>query len=128
MSEVNKTIEFEYEPWKKIVIHEVIKFPLQHFLSGASLGIESGGVGRPLSWVNGLILNISVFRDTDDIIKEKLNGTLHYSSISYATQEKFQTEFKVDGNIRIPVINVSNNKIFAELASWLKKEFETKQE
>jgi hypothetical protein len=59
---------------------------------------------------------------------EKLKGTLHYSSISYTIQENFQPEFKVDGNIRIPVIDVSNNEIFAELASWIKKKFETKYE
>ena len=125
MSGVGDSIEFEYQPWKKIIIHEVIKFPLKHFLSSSSLGVQAGGVGRPLLWVNGLILQISHFGDTDDIIKEKLNGTLHYSSISYTTQEEFQPEFKVDGNIRIPIINVSDNRIFAELACWIKKKFET---
>jgi hypothetical protein len=128
MSGNKERIEFEYQPWKKIVVHEIIKLPLQHFLSGASLNVEEGGIGRPLAWVNGLILEIAHFRDTDDIIKEKLNGTIHYGAISYAIHETFQPEFKVSGNIRIPVINVSDNKIFAELATWLKKNFETKQE
>ena len=121
-------IEFEYQPWRKVIVHEIVKYPLQHFLSGASLGVQEGGVGRPLIWVNGFILEIAHFQDTDDIIKDKLNGTIHYSAISYATQENFQPEFKVTGNIRIPVINVSDNKIFAELATWLKKNFETKHE
>ena len=128
MSEVEKLIEFEYQPWKKIVVHEIIKLPLQHFLSGASLGVAEGQVGRPLTWVDGLILEIVHFRDTDDIIKEKLNGTIHYSAISYGILGKFQPEFKVSGNIRIPVIDISDNKIFTKLASWIKKKFETKQE
>lgn len=127
-SEVEKLTEFEYQPWKRIVIHEIIKLPLEHFLSGASFNVQQGGVGRPLRWVNGLILEIVSFRETDDIIKEKLNGTIHYSAISYAILEKYQPEFKVSGNIRIAVVNVSNNKTLAELASWIKNKFETKQE
>ena len=127
MSEDKKSIEFEYQPWKRIIIHEIIKFPLQHFLSGASLGVSEGGIGRPLIWVDGLILEINIFGETDDIIKEKLNGIIHYNAVSYAIQEKLQPEFKVSGNIRIPVIDVSGNKIFREMATWLKKNFEMKQ-
>jgi hypothetical protein len=41
-------LEFEFQPWKKIIVHEVVKLPLQHFLMGASLGVESGGIGRRL--------------------------------------------------------------------------------
>lgn len=119
-------VEFEYQPWKKIIVHEVIKFPLQHFISASSLGIQEGGVGRPLTWVDGVIFNISHFRDTDDIIKEKLNGTIHYSAVSYAIHEKFQSLFKVPGNIRIPVIDLSGNRVFKEMVSWLKKNFEKK--
>ena len=51
-------MEFQYQPWKKIVIHEIVSFPLQHFLSAASMGIQQGGVGWPLRWVNGLILSL----------------------------------------------------------------------
>jgi len=127
MSEDKNSIEFEYQPWKRIIIHEIIQFPLQHFLSGASLGVSEGGVGRPLIWVDGLILEINIFGETDDIIKEKLSGIIHYNAVSYAIQEKLQPEFKVSGNIRIPVIDVSNNRIFKEMATWLKKNFEMQQ-
>ena len=117
-------VEFEYQPWKKIIIHEVLKFPLEHFISASSMGVQAGGVGRPLRWVDGVIFQIGNFRDTDDIIKEKLNGIVHYSAVSYAILEKFQSEFKVSGNIRIPVIDLSGNKTFREMAIWLKKNFE----
>lgn len=32
-------VEFEYQPWKKIVVHEVVKYPIEFFLSQHSLGI-----------------------------------------------------------------------------------------
>ena len=119
-------VEFEYQPWKKIIVHDVVKFPIEFFISSHSLGIQPGGIGRPLNWTDGIVFERGVFRDTDEIIKEKLEGKIHYASIGYAILEKHQPEFKVAGNIRIPIIDVSNNKIFKEMVAWIKKTFEEK--
>ena len=119
-------VEFEYQPWQKIIVHEVVKFPLQHFLSTHSLGVQQGGVGRPLPWVDGIVFIKGAIRDTDDIIREKLEGKIHWSSLNYGILEKFQSEFKVAGNIRIPIIDVSDNKVFVEMAKWIKNNFEKK--
>ena len=119
-------VEFEFQPWKKIIVHEVVKLPLEDFLSRHSLGVQEGAIGRPLLWVDGIVFEKGVFRDTDDIIKEKLAGKVHWSSLNYGILEKYQTEFKVTGNIRIPVMNVGNNKVFREMATWIKSNFEKK--
>jgi len=119
-------VEFEYQPWKKIIIHEVVKYPIEFFLSQHSLGAQPGGIGRPLTWVDGIIFNIGPFRETEDVIKEKLEGKVHYSSIVYGVLEKYQPEFKVEGNIRIPVTDVSDNRVFKEMIVWLKRNFEQK--
>ena len=121
-------VEFEYKPWKKIIVHEVAKFPLQHFISGASLGVQPGGVGRPLLWVDGIVFVKGVFQDTDEIIKEKLEGKLHWNHLHYAIMEEYQSEIRVQGNIRIPVINVSENVVFKEMATWIKRTFEKKEQ
>jgi len=119
-------VEFEYQPWKKIIVHEIIRFPIEFFVTQHSLGIEPGGIGRPLSWVDGVVFEIGAFRETDDIIKEKLEGKLHYSSIIYGILEKYQSEFKVAGNIRVPITDLSSNEIFKEMVVWIKKTFEEK--
>ena len=119
-------VEFEYQPWKTIIVHEVVKFPLQHFLSTHSLGVQQGGIGRPMVWADGLVFDKGVFRDTDDIINEKLEGKVHWSSLNYAIMEKYQSEFKVEGNIRIPVVDVSDNVVFKKMAVWIKNNFEKK--
>ena len=120
-------VEFEYQPWKKIIFHEVVKYPLEFFLSQHSLKIPSGGIGRPLQWADGIVFDLAGIRATDDIVKEQLEGKIHYASIVYGLLEKHQPEFRVkEGNIRIPVIDVSNNKIFREMAAWIKRTFEKK--
>jgi len=107
-----------------VIVHEVVKFPLQHFLSGHSLGVQAGGVGQPLIWADGIVFEKDVFRDTDEIIKEKLEGKIHWIALNYAMLEKYQPEFKVEGNIRIPVVNVSDNVVFKVMAKWIKDTFE----
>ena len=117
-------VEFEYQPWKKIIIHEVAKYSKEFLITSHSLGVNQGGVGRPITWVNGFLYEFSTFRDTDEIIKDKLEGKVHWTFLHYAILEKYQPEFKVEGNIRIPVINVSDNETFQEMASWIKENFE----
>jgi len=118
-------VEFEYQPWKKIIFHEVVKYPIEFFLSQHSLGVPSGGVGRPLQWADGVVFDLAVMSGPD-VIKEQLEGKIHYASIVYGLLEKHQPEFKVDGNIRIPVIDVSDSKILKEMAAWIKRTFEKK--
>ncbi|MDH5374334.1 MAG: hypothetical protein OEY40_02520 [Candidatus Bathyarchaeota archaeon] len=117
-------VEFRYEPWKEIIVHEVLKRPLQTFLKESSMGIPQGGIGRPILWVDGIIFTRSQLPDTDDIVREKIKGILHYNSVNYTVHEKYQPEFKVEGNIRIPVFDVTNNNIFREMAVWIKENFE----
>lgn len=116
-------VEFEYQPWKKIVVHEIVELPLQDFLMKSSLGVESGAIGRHLLWVDGFIVEHITLPDTEDVVREKLQGVVHWSSLSFAVLEKFQEEFKVAGNIRIPVVNLSNNPIFRELVPWIRTNF-----
>jgi hypothetical protein len=117
-------VEFEFQPWKKVVVHELIKSSLQDFLSEHSLGVQEGGIGRPLLWTDGIVFEHGLFPDTEDIIKEKLQAKVHWGFLKYTFLEKYQSEFKVLGSIRIPVIDVSNNQTFKEMANWIKNNFE----
>jgi len=117
-------VEFEYQPWEKIIVHEVVKYPIEFFLSSHTLGVAQGGVGRPLTWADGVVFEKGGLPDTDDIVREKINGRLHWNFLHYAVLEKHQSEFKVEGNIRIPVMNVSDNETFREMATWIKDKFE----
>ena len=121
-------VKFEFQPWKRIIVHEVARFSVEYFISSHSLGVQQGGVGRPISWTDGFLFEFGVFRDTDDVIKEKLEGKVHWSFLHYAILENYQLEFKVAGNIRIPVMNVADNETFREMATWIKSNFEKKKE
>lgn len=79
-------------------------------------------------WVDGIIFDKGGLPDTDEVVRDKLNGILHWNFLHYTILEKYQPEFRVEGNIRIPVVNVSDNETFKEMAVWIKNNFEKKKQ
>jgi hypothetical protein len=116
-------VKFKYQPWEEIVIHEVVEYPLEYFFTQATLGIPEGEIGRALSWSNGLIYTTSAIRPTEDVIKEQLQGIIHWASLHYAKMPKFQNEVIRAGRVRVPIMNMSNHTVFGPMAEWVKETF-----
>jgi hypothetical protein len=116
-------VEFEYKPWKKIIIHEIMEYPLEYVLFQSTQGVPQGGVGRPLMWSNGVLFSSFVLQPSPDVIKKQLEGIIHWSSLLFSKMEKYQPEIKRDKRIKIPIINVSNHTIFGPMSNWVKKQY-----
>ena len=115
-------IKITHAPWKEIIIHEIIEHELDDFLKLRCIGIAPGGLGKPLLWIDGLALDRISMLETESVVREKLDGKLHWSSLSYALMPKFKTIVILrEGNVRIPIINVSNSPFFQAVNRWLKK-------
>lgn len=117
-------VRFRYQPWNEIVVHDVVKYPLEHFLSTHSLGVREGGIGRPLNWADGIIFEHRNMPPTEDIIKEQLEGKIHWNALNYGIMEEYEKKLVMPGQVTIPVINMSNNIVFKEMAKWIKETFE----
>lgn len=118
-------VEVVYAPWEKIVIHEAIKHSLQDLVNMQTLGVQPGTLGRPLLWAEGVAFDHDGIPPTDDIIKEQLQGRLHWSSVTFAIMPEYKEVIVIkETNIRMPVINVGNNPILRSTATWLKEHAE----
>jgi len=115
-------VEFALDEWKKVVIHEVNKFSLDELLKLRALGVPAGGIGRALLWANGVAFEHNNMPPTREIIEQQLEGTIHWSSLQFASMPEYQDTIMV-GNITVQVGDVSANKLFHELAHWLKKTY-----
>jgi hypothetical protein len=80
----------------------------------------AGGVIPTINWVNGIVFQSFNFPDTNSIVEEKLKGTLHWSSVMFATKEKYEKQIIKD-NATVNLIDVSVNEVFRELAEKLKE-------
>ena len=58
---------------------------------------------------------------TEDVVKDQLQGILHWVTLSFGYMEQYQNEFRTKDRIRVPVVDVSKHRIFGPLSEWLKK-------
>ena len=113
-------MEISIEPWKKLVIHEIIEYKFEDWVKQIAFSSKTSGGGIPtMQWINGIVLLPVNFAPTDSVMKEELQGILHWSSISFAIKEKFENQIVID-NATINMVDVSVNETYAKLAENLK--------
>ncbi len=108
------------EPWKRLVIHEIIEHRFDDFVQMVASQNRAVGGGIPtISWANGIVFQWGALPDTESVIQEKLKGTLHCGSVIFAIKEKFEKQI-IRENVTINFNDVGVNEIFAKLAETLK--------
>jgi hypothetical protein len=71
-------------------------------------------------WANGILFLRAPFPPTSDVIKEQLRGIIHYSSVEYTLMDKYEKSI-TQGDVTIPIADVSNSEAFTDLVEALKK-------
>jgi len=118
-------VKVVYAPWEEIVIHETIKHSLQSLFNMQTIGVQPGALGRHLLWAEGVAFVHEGMPPTTDIIKEQLQGRVHWSAVQFAIMPEYKDVIVIkETNIRIPVINATNNPIMKTVATWLKEHAE----
>lgn len=113
-------MEISIQPWKKLIIHEIVEYKFEDWIKQIAFSTKSSGGGIPtMQWTNGIVFTPANFPSTDSIVDEQLKGILHWSSVSFAIKEKFEKQI-VKENATINLVDVSVNEIFKELSVSLK--------
>jgi hypothetical protein len=117
-------LEILYEPYTSIIVHEIIKGSIENLVQVQSLGIPAKQTGRAINWADGIAFIYSPMPPTDEIVREELKGRMHWSHLAFAFMPAYKPEMTTsDGNVKIPIINVSANLVFKDLAKWIKEKF-----
>lgn len=113
-------MEISIEPWKKLVIHEIIEYKFEDWVKQIAFSTRTSGGGIPsMQWTDGIVFSPANFPITNATVEEQLKGTLHWSSVSFAIKDKFEKQI-VNENATINLVDVSVNEIFKTLAIELK--------
>lgn len=113
-------MEISIEPWKKLVIHEVIEYKFEDWVKQIAFSTKSSGGGIPtMQWTNGIVFTPTSFPTTNASMEEQLRGILHWASVSFAVKDRFEKQIVRD-NATLNMVDVSANEIFQKLAQELK--------
>lgn len=115
-------VEVLYQSWKRIIVHEKVEHDLDELAKIQSLGVEPGGLSEPLLWADGVVSSRSTMFETEDVIKDKLEGIVHWSSVEWALMPEFEgVIITKETNVKVPIINVSTHLIYRTVSKWLRK-------
>ena len=117
-------MKIKYEPFEEIIVKDYVKFEkLDDFVYSVA---QLRALGQPVSlnWAEGVVFTHTVVQPiTDELEGEFLKGRLYLVSVSFALMNQYQTTVTYkssQGEIAVPIINVSSSKMLSELACWLK--------
>jgi hypothetical protein len=111
-----------YKPYDELIIHELVRFRLEDLVNLNALGVQSGGLGKPLFWAAGLAMNINTLPSTEAVVNNQLNGKAHWAHVAYAPMPRYESYFALkENNVRVPVINASTNPMYNAAATWIKQ-------
>ena len=115
-------MEISIEPWKKLIIHEVIEYKFEDWVKQIAFSTRSSGGGIPtMQWTNGIVFSPANFPTTNSTVDEQFKGIFLWSSVSFAIKVKFEKQIFKE-NAKINLVDVSVNEIFKELATSLKSQ------
>ena len=117
-----------FQPWEEVVVHESIEYSLEDLVKMRSLGVPAGDLGQRLLWAEGVAFSHSSMPPTDDVVKEQLQGKVHWSAVEWALMPQYQNVIIIrETNVRVPIIDVSSNSILRTVAEWLRSQARTLQ-
>ena len=112
-------------PWQEVIIHESIYYSYEDLLKMHSMGVQPGGLVRPLSWAEGVVFRHAAMPPTGEVVKEQLQGKIHWSAVEWALMPEYQNVILIrDINAKIPVVNATANAILCEVAKILKAQLQ----
>ncbi|MDE1810696.1 MAG: hypothetical protein KGH66_01495 [Candidatus Micrarchaeota archaeon] len=114
-------VKITFAPIKELIIHEAVKVSYDDILRERVT--PSGTV--PLYWSEGMLFSFSSVPMTRDIVKDYLQGTIHWMEVHYTDMKEYKPVLDLKdqnygGELKIRVIDTSKSALHSEVAKWLK--------
>lgn len=121
-----KLTKITYMVWQEVVVHEILESDNDRFFGQVAEGaVRTHNPQMPfipptVQWANDVAFVAQAFPDTDDIIKDKLVGKIHYALVVFTRIKYSPTKSVMVGSESIGVrLEKTINPIFLDLADYL---------
>lgn len=114
-------IKVTYSPLKEVVVHECIAVGQEDLLRER---IMPAGT-MPLYWCNGILFTFSSMPWTRDIIRDYLDGRIHWAEVHYSRMDRYNPVLELNdenykAQLKVRVIDTSKSLLHSNFIKWLK--------
>ena len=115
-------VTIRHQPINEIIIHELVKVnSIEDFLSIKTNNVPLGNSAPPARWADGILYEQQGFPPTPEIIKDQMEGKIHFAAIEYTEMPQFKPYLKnTTNNVLLPIIDMSHNAVTKQIVIWLK--------
>lgn len=119
-------LKIRYEPFEEIIVKEYVRFDKLDDLIYIFAQLRAAGQPASMNWAKGVVfIHFVLPPGTDQLMEEYIKGRLYYVNVSFALMPEYKPVVRYkgpEGEMPVPVINMSHNKMLCELAEWLKSQ------
>lgn len=114
-------VNIVFSPLREIIVHEVVEIDRDDLLRER---VTPAG-NMPLYWCDSTLFSFSSLPMTRDVVREYLDGRIHWAELHYAMMEKYVPVLELNdehysGAVKVRVIDTSRSALHKELIKWLK--------
>ena len=116
-------LDIVIEPYKKIIVHEVVEYKLADFVNIViSRSNAPGGSAAPVMyWCNGVVFQILPLNpNSETVIAEQMKGIIHYSAVTFAVKSQFEKDIRTPEGL-LKLVDQSMNENFTRLCGLLRE-------
>ncbi len=117
-------MKITYDPFKEMIIKDIVKFENLDDLLYMFAQLRASGQPVALNWADGVVfIHAPLPPNTDELMEDFLKGRIYVVGVNFALMDEYQS-FLVykskQGEVPVPILNVSSSQMLSELAKWLK--------
>jgi hypothetical protein len=114
-------VEITYSPLKSLVVHDILEIDKESIMRSR---VTPAGT-MPLYWCDGFLYSFSSLPMSDEVVKDYLNGRIHWAEVQFARLDKFEpvlmlNEEEYKAEMKIRVMDTSISQLHKEFVKWLK--------
>jgi hypothetical protein len=118
-------LKITYTPYQELVVHEIIEQTNAGIFFEDIVRLALSGphqVEPSINWIDGIAFFIAPMQPTEEVVREKLAGRVHYGSVLFTrTDYKPQITVKLGNQeFTVRLRRASDNPTLVELAKFLK--------
>lgn len=114
-------VKISHSPIKELIVHEVVRIDYEDLMRERI----TPQANMPLYWCDGMVFSFTSMPMTRDLVKDYLNGTIHWMEVHYAEMKKYEPIVELNdeqykATMRMRVIDTSRSALHSDFIKWLK--------